>query len=64
MQSAVTAAVEYWLPIRVPPQVPPIFAIRYPESGVIVKLDALPSRTVCGADGEMEPPIPAVGVTI
>lgn len=57
--------VVYVLPLSVPPQVPPTGVTRvYPEFDVIVNLAALPDSTMKAESGLIEPPDPALGVTV
>ena len=50
VQSAVTGAVVYWLPAKVPPQ-PVTVPMRWPAAGVTVKPTVAPCGTVCGVPG-------------
>src|SRR6185369_820573 len=63
VQSAVMAPVKYWLFVNKPPQVPPTTAT-WPESGATLKNVVSPWTTVCGVLGKIDPPGPALGVTV
>jgi hypothetical protein len=64
VQSAVTGRRLYKSPFSEPPQ-PVTLRMLYPGSGVIANAagDVL-FTTGCGVDGEILPPVPAVGVTV
>ena len=64
MQSAVIALVVYVEPDKEPPQLPPTASISNPLSAFNVKAAVLFSNTSWDEDGLIDPPAPAVDVTV